>query len=136
MSNANPAIGVDLRLDATGDLAVTPGGDLALVGDQVPSDNVWQAVALRLLTGLGTYLWDVDGYGTRARQMVDAPMTDVNQAALEAEVRSTVLSDPRVTEVVALDVAPVDDAGDGLAASMQLTDVSGANVGGAVTVGG
>ena len=101
--NVDPAIGCDIRLDAGADLAVTPGGDLDLIGNVRPQDNVWQATILRLITTLGTYLFE-NGYGTNLRQFVDQPMTPNLKRIIEAQINATVLSDPRVQEVTNLQV--------------------------------
>lgn len=104
----DPAIGVDIRLSKTADIAVTPGGDIDLIGNVVPSQNVWQATALRLLTTLETYLF-AEGYGTHLRQSIHAPITSALKKQIEAEVHRTILTDPRVKQINRLEVVQSAD---------------------------
>ncbi len=106
--NPDPAIGVDIKLDETGDLAFTPSGDLDLVGNVQPADNVWQATVLRLLTTLGTYLFE-SGYGTKLRQQVGQPITDMLTQQIKTQITTTVLSDPRVKSILNLNVTQTTD---------------------------
>lgn len=104
----DPAIGVDLRLDGTADLGVTAGGDLDLVGNAVPAENVWQATLLRLMTTLGTYLFQ-SRYGTLLRKSVDAPMTVALEQQIRSTVNATVLGDRRVKQITRLAVSQTAD---------------------------
>jgi phage baseplate assembly protein W len=125
---------VDLRLDHTGDLAVTPSGDLDLVGNAVPIQNIWQAVTLRLLTTLGTYLFQ-DGYGTLLRRFVAQPMTPSLRQQIKNEVNTTVLADPRVKQITRLEVAQSTDP-QGYQIALSIVTVSSQTIGGTLTVTG
>lgn len=130
----DPAIGVDIRLNGDSDLAATPGGDLDLIGNAVPAQNVWQATILRLLTTLGTYFFQ-DGYGTLLRRFVDEPMTEQVRQQIQSEVNTTVLSDPRVQQISNLAVAQTDDPL-GYQIALSFLTVSSQSVGGIITVTG
>jgi phage baseplate assembly protein W len=97
----DPLIGVDLKLDS--DLQADTKGDLMLVGQSNSADNVWQAVWLRIITTLGTYLF-ADNYGTQAREMVDEPITASMLSTLKSQIRDTISSDPRVASLTKLTV--------------------------------
>lgn len=134
----DPAIGVDLRLDPTADLATTPSGDLDLIGNDIPMQNVWQAVVLRLITTLGTYLFQVDeddnlNYGTTLRRSIDMPMTSELKQKIETEVANTVLSDPRVQQITRLEVTQTT-APDGYQIGLSIVTVSSQSVGGTITI--
>lgn len=102
---ADNVLGTDLQLDSTGDLNVSPSGDLALVSGIA---DVWQATVLRLLTTLGTYLFE-SGYGTTLRHGIGSPMTAQLQTQIQNQINTTVLSDPRVQQITALTVAQRSD---------------------------
>ena len=132
----DPSIGVDIRLDtaASSDLSVTPNGDLDLVGNVEPAQNVWQSTILRLLTTLGTYFFQ-DGYGTALRQYIDAPMTDVLTQQIKTEVNRTILSDPRVQQITNLEVKASTDP-QGYQIVLTFITVSSQAIGGIITVTG
>ena len=129
----DPAIGVDIKLNQ-GDLGYTVNGDLDLVGNVNPADNVWQAVVLRLLTTLGTYIFE-NGYGTHARQYVDEPMTDDLKQKIRNETNTTGLSDPRVKKIVNLTVDDSSTPG-AYQISFGILTVGGYSASGSVVVGG
>jgi phage baseplate assembly protein W len=118
----DPLIGVDIKLNGN-DLGVTQSGDLALIGQDNSADNVWQAVWLRLITTLGTYLF-ADEYGTQARQFIDEPITDKLLAALTTEASNTISQDPRVASISNLKVVQVDAR---IQISFGITTVSGSS---------
>ncbi len=128
---ADPYIGVDLKL-ANGDLGYTLNGDLDLVGQNEPTDNVWQAVALRLTTALGTNLF-ADNYGTNSGQYVDEPLTADLQAKIKSEVETTILQDPRVSAVSNMTISQGTES---LTLSFSITTVSGSTQSGTVQIGG
>jgi phage baseplate assembly protein W len=130
----DPTIGVDLRLSAACDLAVSPTGDLDLVGNAVPIENIWQATILRLITTLGTYFFE-DGYGTKLRQFVDAPMTATLQRQIETEISTTVLTDPRVKQIAALTVTQTTSPS-GYQIAMNIITSSSQTIGGTLMVTG
>lgn len=130
----DPAIGVDIRLDIAADLAVTPGGDLDLVGNSVPMHNVWQATALRLSTTLGTYFF-AEGYGTKLRRYIDQPVTTNLQQTIQTEINSTVLADPRVQKIQRLDVTP-STTPPGYVVRLDILTSSSQSIGGTLTITG
>lgn len=99
---ADPFIGVDIKL-LNGDLANNSIGDLDLVGDVDPMDNMRQAINMRLGTPLGKYYF-AQGYGTNAGEYIDEPDTDTNRNSLEAEAKATILEDPRIITVSSVTV--------------------------------
>ena len=100
---SDPFIGVDVKL-IDGDLANNSIGDLDLVGDIDPIDNMRQAISLRLETPLGKYYF-AQGYGTSAADYIDEPTTDGNKKSLQAEAKATILEDPRIALVNAVTVS-------------------------------
>lgn len=122
MSYGDPLIGVDIKLNGN-DLGVTQSGDLDIIGQDDSADNVWQAVWLRLMTTLGTYLF-ADQYGTQARQFIDEPITDKLMAALKTEVSNTISTDPRVANISNLQVA---QSGSQIQVSFGIATVSGSS---------
>ena len=119
----DPLIGVDIELNGN-DLGVTQSGDLALIGQVDSADNVWQAVWLRLMTTLGTYLF-ADEYGTQARQYVDEPITDEVLTALTTEISDTISQDPRVASISNLTVKENDSKQ--IAISFGIVTISGSS---------
>lgn len=103
---ADPFIGVDVKL-INGDLGNTSIGDLDLVGNSDPMDNMRQAINLRLNTPLGKYYF-AQGYGTQGGGYVDEPDTDANRKALEAEAKATILQDSRIARVTSITVIEGD----------------------------
>lgn len=118
----DPLIGVDIKLD-NNDLGVDSNGDLALIGQDNSADNVWQAVWLRLLTTLGTYLF-ADNYGTKARQTVDEPITDKILASLKTQISTTISQDPRVASISKLTVT---QNGSNIEVSFGITTINGSS---------
>lgn len=135
--NPDPAIGVDLCLTSAavpGDLAVTPSGDLQLIGNAAPLMDLWQATILRLITTLGTYLF-ASNYGTLARRFIDEPMTDSVQQQLQTEITNTVLSDPRIRAITTLQVTPSQSDPQGYRVKLGIVAVSSNQViGGLFTI--
>ena len=133
----DPSIGIDLCLTSAavpGDLAVTPAGDLMLIGNIAPLQNLWQATILRLITTLGTYLF-ASQYGTKARQFIDQPMTDSVQQQLQTEITNTVLSDPRIRQINTLNVVASSSNPQGYQVTLGFTAVSSTQViGGVFTI--
>ena len=119
----DPLIGVDIELNGN-DLGVTQSGDLALIGQVDSADNVWQAVWLRLMTTLGTYLF-ADEYGTQARQYVDEPITDEVLTALTTEISDTISQDQRVASISNLTVKENDSKQ--IAISFGIVTISGSS---------
>jgi len=100
-------INVDIRLN-DGDIGYSAQGDLDIVGNAIPADNVWQAVVLRLMTSLGTYLFAED-YGTRLRQYVEEPMTAALKKSITAQISATVTACEKVKKITSLTVTASDD---------------------------
>jgi len=101
----------DLRLQfqATGDV------DLAFDGDDLATvagvDNLAQALTLRLLIPRGdlTALGH-PGYGSRVHELLGNALDGPNLELLRRHVRHALLADPRVEQVVRVDVTPRRDA--------------------------
>lgn len=97
----------DLKLRFTGDgrVDLDPGlGDLRTVEG---SDNLVQALTLRILTRRGELgILGHRRYGSRIAELIGEPQDRENLGLLRRYVRKTLLSDPRVAEVVRLDVRP------------------------------
>lgn len=89
-------------LDASIDLANGVSGLEAISG----IDNLAQALTLRLLIDQGE-LTDLGHplYGTRLREILGATMDRANLELMRRYVRQTLLSDPRVAEVVQVKVS-------------------------------
>ncbi len=100
----------DLRLDfrPTGDvdLGTGPGGLETVEG----RDNLAQALMLRLLVGAGELgALGHPRYGSRIRELIGEPLDSANLALLRRYVRKALMRDPRVEEVVRVDVQPKKD---------------------------
>ena len=103
---SDPFIGVDVKL-INGDLGNNSIGDLDLVGNLDPMDNMRQALNIRLITPLGKYYF-AQGFGTVAVNYVDEVYTDYNRNNLEAEARVTIMQDPRIDKVESITVTSTD----------------------------
>jgi len=99
----DPFIGVDIRL-INGDIGHSTIGDLELVGNVDPMDNMRQALNMRLTTPLGKYYF-AQGYGTRSGNYVDEPNTEYTRNNLEAEARATILEEQRIDKVESIVVS-------------------------------
>jgi len=94
----DPFIGVDLRLH-NGDLGYSQLGDIDMIGDQDPTENVWQAVVLRLTTIRGENYF-VSEFGSNSGSFVDEPLTDNLKSRIEADAKNAILEDPRIASIV------------------------------------
>jgi phage baseplate assembly protein W len=135
----DPAIGVDICLTSTavpGDLALTPSGDLQLIGNTVPLQNIWQATILRLITTLRTYIFaETTDYGTKARQFIDQPMTATVQQQLQTEITNTILQDPRIKQVNTLTVVASPSNPQGYVVTLNfMARSSNQSIGGNITI--
>lgn len=107
------ALKTDLRLefadDGTLDLGGAPGGDPAIRGE----DNLAQALILRLLTARGELSsLGHRRHGSRVSELVGHRLTSENLALLRRHVRAALRGDPRVAEILALEVrARLDQPG-------------------------
>ncbi len=128
---SDPSIGVDVKLNS-GDLGYTQSGDLDLVGHIEPTDNIWQAVALRLTTTLGTYLF-APGYGTLLGQYIDEPITADLGGKIITEAQTTILQDTRVASVNNMQIS---QGSGNISLSFTIVTVSGGTKSGTVPIGG
>lgn len=117
--------GVDVALDATGDLRVTPSGSLALVGGP---DNMAQAVFMRLETPQGDLPLHPE-YGSQlARRAIGAKMQPGGLAAqLNSELQTLLATDPRfvTAQVVQVQQPAQPGAQDTIQLGVQATLVGG-----------
>ncbi|MHB1651675.1 MAG: contractile injection system sheath initiator [Desulfitobacteriaceae bacterium] len=94
---ADPFIGVDIRL-RKGDLGYTQTGDLDLIGNVDPLENMWQAVELRLNTIRGKYYF-IKKFGSNLGTYVEEPLTDNLAPSIEADAKNAILEDPRIASL-------------------------------------
>ncbi|MDQ3916560.1 MAG: hypothetical protein M3323_14715 [Actinomycetota bacterium] len=121
MADLVDLFGVDLRLlpfldtlhsnrDPGNDLGVTPsrgGHDLATLAG---TDNLVQALVLRLLTPAGA-LADLGhpGYGSRLHELIGELNNATNRNRVKMFALQALTSEPRVKEVLSLDVVQARD---------------------------
>lgn len=100
----------DLRLDfrPAGDVDLATGrGGLQTVDGR---DNLAQALMLRLLVGAGELAaLGHPRYGSRIRELIGEPLDSPNLALLRRYVRKALMRDPRVKDVVRVDVRAKKD---------------------------
>ncbi|MFM2119492.1 MAG: hypothetical protein RL722_960 [Pseudomonadota bacterium] len=106
--------GVDLGLDGP----VGAAGDIALASG---NDNIVQALTLRLRVRLGELAplgWP--DYGSRLHELIGEP--DLPRTRLKAQVfaRDAVLLDPRVSQVLAVDIVSIPGERQVLRLTLQL----------------
>ena len=125
----DPFIGVDIRL-RKGDLGYTQSGDLDLIGNIDPLENIWQAVCLRLTIKRGTYPFG-NKYGSTLGNYVDESLTDELKNRIITEAKQTILEDSRVASVLSLSVTQGDTS---LNLTFSITTVTGRTKSGTVTI--
>lgn len=101
-------LGKDLRLadkDLGSDLIKTISGDLQTIDDDY---NLAQALILRLKTWQGE-LMDLghESYGSRLHELIGEPNNESTRELVEIYTRECISQDPRIREVVSVDVKPV-----------------------------
>jgi len=90
--NRRDTIGIDIKLDDDGCLAVADNGDLAVVDDY---ENMNQAILMRLSESLGNRV-RLNTYGIRSSVGEPAAAAAVYVAT---SIKDTVMQDPRVTKI-------------------------------------
>jgi len=103
-------LGRDLRLtdkDLGSDLSTTISGDLDLVDDEY---NLGQAIINRLRTREGE-LADLGhaSYGSRLYELIGEPNNEKTREQVRTAARECISQEPRVSEVIAIDVAASRD---------------------------
>lgn len=104
-------LGCDLKLkdeELGSDLAISPSGDLELVGEDY---NLGQAIINRLKTRRGE-LADLGhpNYGSRLCELVGEPNNERTREVARAYTKECIGQDPRVREIVGVTVeVPKDD---------------------------
>jgi phage baseplate assembly protein W len=105
MVEANLILGTDLELDESyhgADLSSSRLGDLNLVSDEM---NLAQAILHRLRTIKGE-LADIGhpDYGSNLYDLIGEPNNQITRDRLKVIVRSTIREEPRIREVVKVEV--------------------------------
>ena len=103
-------LGRDLRLtdkDLGSDLSTTISGDLDLVDDEY---NLGQAIINRLRTREGE-LADLGhaSYGSRLYELIGEPNNEKTREQVRTAARECISQEPRVSEVIAINVAASRD---------------------------
>lgn len=105
----------DLEMSWSGDLAVSPTGDLAVVTD--PSLGT-ERVLRRLMTNPGDYIWHAD-YGAGLGQFVGRP---INLAGVEALIRIHMALEPAVSATPESIISASTDVSGGLYLQIRYKD--------------
>ena len=117
----NPEIfGIDYS--STGFIA--SNGDAGCVEDL---DNAVQAIKNRIKTRLGTYPTIDDEYGSEIYRIYGEKLTDEKLAELEIYLRNCLLNEPRVYEIIDLELQK--DGIDTLVMNLTLRLVDGSEIG-------
>ena len=122
-------LGRDLRLadlDLGSDLINTISGDLQTIDDEY---NLAQALILRLKTWQGE-LADLghESYGSRLHELIGEPNNESTRELVEIYTRDCVSQDPRVREVVSVNVDSVPSDPNRLNVSMSVIAIESDNV--------
>ena len=122
-------LGRDLRLadlDLGSDLINTISGDLQTIDDEY---NLAQALILRLKTWQGE-LADLghESYGSRLHELIGEPNNESTRELVEIYTRDCVSQDPRVREVVSVNVDSVPSDPNKLNVSMSVIAIESDNV--------
>lgn len=127
----NTQIGVDFKL--SDDIQIDTTGDLQLIGQNNAADNVWQAVWLRIITTLGTYLF-AKNYGTTVKQAIDDPITSQRLTNLKNQIRNSITADNRVASLNNLSVEQDSNALNHIVVSFGIITVNGQSSYGTATL--
>ena len=103
---------------------ISSDGDIGLVSEL---DNAEQAIRNRLLTRLGTYPTIDTEYGSEVPSLLGEKITKGLISELRVYIENCMLEEPRVYEVLNLDIAQVGH--DTLHLALQLQLVDGSEVG-------
>lgn len=103
---------------------ISSDGDIGLVSEL---DNAEQAIRNRLLTRLGTYPTIDTEYGSEVPSLLGEKITKGLISELRVYIENCMLEEPRVYEILNLDIAQVGH--DTLHLALQLQLVDGSEVG-------
>ena len=103
---------------------ISSDGDIGLVSEL---DNAEQAIRNRLLTRLGTYPTIDTSYGSEVPSLLGEKITKGLISELRVYIENCMLEEPRVYEILNLDIAQVGH--DTLHLALQLQLVDGSEVG-------
>ena len=110
--------------DYSSDGFITSDGDIGLVTEL---DNAEQAIRNRLLTRLGTYPSIDTDYGSEVHLVLGEKINAAMISELRVYIENCMLEEPRVYEVLELDISVVEH--DSLHLQLQLQLVDGSEVG-------
>ena len=110
--------------DYSSDGFITSDGDLGLVAEL---DNAEQAIRNRLLTRLGTYPTIDTNYGSEVPLVLGEKITKGLVSELRVYIENCMLEEPRVYEILNIDIAQVGH--DILHLQLQLQLVDGSEIG-------
>ena len=110
--------------DYSSDGFITSDGDIGLVTEL---DNAEQAIRNRLLTRLGTYPSIDTDYGSEVHLVLGEKINAAMISELQVYIENCMLEEPRVYEVLDLDISVVEH--DSLHLQLQLQLVDGSEVG-------
>lgn len=110
--------------DYSSDGFITSEGDLGLVAEL---DNAEQAIRNRLLTRLGTYPTIDTNYGSEVPLVLGEKITKGLVSELRVYIENCMLEEPRVYEILNIDIAQVGH--DILHLQLQLQLVDGSEIG-------
>jgi phage baseplate assembly protein W len=124
VTEGKPLLGRDLRLVETvtgADLALSPSGDLDLVGDEL---NLGQAIVHRIRTRRGE-LTEIGHrrYGSRLYDLVGEPNNETTRERVKVVVREALAHEPRVKEILSLTVRPSNDRPDAVVIEMSVSAI-------------
>ena len=103
---------------------ITSDGDIGLVSEL---DNAEQAIRNRLLTRLGTYPSIDTGYGSEVYNVLGEKSNPETISELRVYIENCMLEEPRVYEILNIDIAQVGH--DILHLQLQLQLVDGSEIG-------
>ena len=110
--------------DYSSDGFITSDGDIGLVTEL---DNAEQAIRNRLLTRLGTYPSIDTDYGSEVHLVLGEKINAAMISELRVYIENCMLEEPRVYEVLDLDISVVEH--DALQLQLQLQLVDGSELG-------
>lgn len=103
---------------------ISSNGDIGLVSEL---DNAEQAIRNRLLTRLGTYPTIDTEYGSEVPLILGEKITDELISELQVYIENCMLEEPRVYEIINLNISVVEH--DTLHLQLQLQLVDGSEIG-------
>ena len=111
-------------VDYSSDGFISSNGDIGLVSEL---DNAEQAIRNRLLTRLGTYPTIDTDYGSEVHEVLGEKINQSLISELEVYIENCMLEEPRVYEILGLDITI--EGHDALHLQLQLQLVDGSEVG-------